>query len=95
MTKTNLDFTKEEAAKLPAHQEAVMRALLENKGYEQIAVELGVAVGTVKSRVNRARLAIKRDRGPAGETAADTSTRPRSQTSAPHVSESSQPDADK
>lgn len=95
MTKTNLDFTADEAKKLPEHQGNVMLLLLTGHTYEQIAIDLGLAAGTVKSRINRARKKIKQDKEPRVVTAAGNESPRRSRTSAPRASKSNPPDADK
>lgn len=95
MTKTTLDFTHDEAAKLSNHHAAVMVRLLDGWTYEQIAAFAGCAIGTVKSRVNRARIAIKRDREPRDANEAGSESPRRSQTSVPLASKSNPPDADK
>lgn len=94
MTKTNLDFTADEAKALPVHQGNVMLLLLTGHTYEQIAADLGIATGTVKSRVNRARIAIKRDRE-ARAHEAGSGSRPPAQADARPSSESSQRGAGK
>lgn len=94
MTKTNLDFTIKEADRLPPHQGMIMAELLKGMTYEQIAIALGIATGTVKSRVNRAWIAIRRDREERAR-AAGSASRPQAQADALPSSESSLPASDK
>jgi DNA-binding NarL/FixJ family response regulator len=90
MTKTNLDFTADEAKALPVHQGNVMLLLLTGHTYEQIAIDLGIATGTVKSRINRAWIAIRRDREERARAAGNAS-HPQAQADALPSSESSLP----
>lgn len=59
MVRVKTNFTAEEimahSADLSGGQLEVLDGWLAGKNYETMAVELGVAVGTVKSRLNRAR----------------------------------------
>jgi RNA polymerase sigma-70 factor, ECF subfamily len=46
--------------RLPEDQKHALRSIaIEEKSYEQVAGESGVAVGTLKSRVHRARLQLR------------------------------------
>jgi RNA polymerase sigma-70 factor (ECF subfamily) len=46
--------------RLPEDQKHALRSIaIEEKSYEQIAGESGVAVGTLKSRVHRARIQLR------------------------------------
>jgi RNA polymerase sigma-70 factor, ECF subfamily len=50
--------------RLPEDQKHALRSVaIEEKSYEQISGEIGVAVGTLKSRVHRARLQLHTDMG--------------------------------
>lgn len=55
-------------AQLPAEQQAALRA---QGSYAQRAEEMGIAVGTVRSRLHRARAALVRLRGPGGTRESD------------------------
>lgn len=43
----------------PADQQIIQLAAVQNQGYEQLSRDLGIAMGTVKSRLNRARGRLK------------------------------------
>ena len=49
------EFLKAFATLRPHHREALVLSVIEGQSYEQIAAHAGVAVGTIKSRVCRAR----------------------------------------
>jgi RNA polymerase sigma-70 factor (ECF subfamily) len=61
------EFTPEDAAKVnrclgllnPAHREVLLLRFLENMSYEQIAEVVGLALGTVKSRIHHAKLLLR------------------------------------
>ena len=62
-------FSAEDAAKIhkameklnPVHKEVLMLRFLEQMSYEQIAIVSGCNVGTVKSRIYYAKLALKKE----------------------------------
>ena len=43
----------------PEHARILTLRNVENRSYESIAEELGLSIGTVKSRINRAREALR------------------------------------
>ena len=53
------EFTKAFSRLANCQREALLLAVLEGWSYEQIAAHSGVSIGTVKSRVSRARSALK------------------------------------
>jgi len=56
-------LTAEEIAALPAHYRSVITARHFGRRYKVIAEDLGIPLGTVRSRINRARHAILKSRG--------------------------------
>lgn len=56
------DLTAEEIAALPTHQRNVVSARHFGRPYKIIASDLGIPLGTVRSRINRARLTILKSR---------------------------------
>jgi RNA polymerase sigma-70 factor (ECF subfamily) len=63
------DFSAEDAARIhqclsklsPAHKEVLMLRFLEQMSYEQMAKVIDCSVGTVRSRVHYAKLALKKE----------------------------------
>lgn len=54
--------------KVPARLVDALRKVHTGVGYPQAAVDLGIPLGTVKSRVNRARVAVLRMRATEGQS---------------------------
>ena len=74
----------------PTQREALLLAVLEGQSYEVIAAHTGVSVGTVKSRISRARDTLERlllegDTRERTETADRTGTREEADKPAPPV----------
>jgi len=92
MSKTTIDFTAAEVAKLPPHQRKVMTELMAGLTYAKIAELNDIALGTVRSRINRARETIKLDREAGLQSGADSAAHPQPREHAPRVSKSSPPD---
>ena len=57
------DMTAEEIAALPLHQRNVISSRHLGRPYKIIADDLGIPLGTVRSRINRARHTILKRRG--------------------------------
>lgn len=56
-----LELVPEAMAELPYHQQIILRArTVENLGYDEIGQRLGICVGSVKSGLARARMALRR-----------------------------------
>lgn len=52
------NITPEELERLPKDQRAVLECFLAGNAYQKIAVDLDIPLGTVRSRLNRARSKI-------------------------------------
>jgi RNA polymerase sigma-70 factor (ECF subfamily) len=58
--KIDLDHLRREVVRLPADWKAALYHIgIEQRSYEEVAAAYGCAVGTVKSRVHRARVALR------------------------------------
>lgn len=53
------DVVRSLALLSPVDQQIIQLAAVQNQGYDQLSRELGIAMGTVKSRLNRARGRLK------------------------------------
>lgn len=62
------ELTTGDLASLTPGQLAVITAIADGDGYETIAANLGISIGTVKSRANRARWNITRSRFAAAQS---------------------------
>lgn len=64
---TPIRATAEELRLLPKHAREVLQHLYDGKHYDQIADAVGLPVGTVKSRISRARARVLAIRAAAKE----------------------------
>lgn len=63
-------------AKLPAaHRDTLLLVVWGDLSYHEAATALGIPIGTVRSRMNRARTSLRRSLGPAGEPGPDSAHR--------------------